>query len=52
MKKEMMRQWLCQESTTYSRLTGERFSHGEVLKANAVTLGIIAVAVVAGSLLG
>ncbi len=43
--------WLNQESKTYSILCGERFSRREVIVANIVTIAMITVAVVAGSVL-
>ena len=43
--------WLNKESKTFSILCGEKFSRAEVIMANAVTVGMIAVAVVAGSVL-
>lgn len=43
--------WLQGESKTFSMLCGEKFSRAEVIMANAVTAVMIAVAVVAGSVL-
>ncbi len=43
--------WLQGESKTFSILCGEKFSRAEVIMANAVTAVMIAVAVVAGSVL-
>lgn len=51
MKNQAISNWLHQESKTYSTLCGEKFSRAEVIVANAVTVAMIAVAVVAGSVL-
>lgn len=50
-KQSSFSSWLRKESKTYTALCGETFTHAEVLAANAVTVGMIAVAVVAGSVL-
>lgn len=49
--KNRISNWLQEESKTFSILCGERFSRAEVIMANAVTVAMIAVAVVAGSVL-
>lgn len=49
--KNRISNWLQEESKTFSILCGEKFSRAEVIMANAVTVGMIAVAVVAGSIL-
>jgi hypothetical protein len=41
--------WLRKESKTFSILCGESFTHQEVLAMNAVTIAMIAIAVVAGN---
>ena len=51
MKKQTFSNWLQGESKTFSMLCGEKFSRAEVIMANAVTAIMIAVAVVAGSVL-
>lgn len=49
--KNRISNWLQEESKTFSILCGEKFSRAEVIMANAVTVAMIAVAVVAGSIL-
>ncbi len=49
--KNRISNWLQEESKTFSILCGEKFSRAEVIMANAVTVAMIAVAVVAGSVL-
>lgn len=49
--KNRISNWLQEEPKTFSILCGEKFSRAEVIMANAVTVAMIAVAVVAGSVL-
>ena len=49
--KNRISNWLQEESKTFSILCGEKFSRAEVIMANAVTVAMRAVAVVAGSVL-
>lgn len=44
--------WLNKESKTFSIICGERFTHAEVIMTHIVGLVMLAVAVVAGSVLG
>jgi hypothetical protein len=44
--------WLHEESKSFSILCGESFTRAEVIAANAVTIAMLTVAVVAGSALG
>lgn len=41
--------WLNKESKTFSIICGDSFTHQEVLAMNAVTIAMIAIAVVAGN---
>lgn len=50
-KQSSFNSWLQGESKTYSTLCGEKFSRKEVIVANAVTMAMVAVALVAGSVL-
>lgn len=50
-KQSSFSSWLQGESKTYSILCGEKFSRAEVIMANAVTVAMLAMAIVAGSLL-
>ena len=50
-KQSSFSSWLQGESKTYSILCGEKFSRAEVIMANAVTAVMLAMAIVAGSLL-
>ena len=44
--------WLNKESKTFSIICGERFTHAEVIMTHIVGLVMLAVAVVAGNVLG
>ena len=44
--------WLSKESKTFSIICGERFTHAEVIMTHIVGLVMLAVAVVAGNVLG
>lgn len=44
--------WLNKESKIFSIICGERFTHAEVIMTHIVALVMLAVAVVAGSVLG